>query len=56
MDLNFTASMEDNLDEIASGKADWIDSLNKFYGRFSKTLEEAKSLLVKAVCRKIRQS
>lgn len=42
MDLNFTASMEDNLDEIASGKADWIDSLNKFYGRFSKTLEEAK--------------
>ena len=31
MDLNFTAKMENDLDEIAHGKLYWIDNLNAFY-------------------------
>ncbi len=42
MDLNFTAKMETELDEVASGRLYWIDSLNTFYKDFSKTLEQAK--------------
>lgn len=41
MDKNFTASMEDSLDEIADGKIDWINSLDKFYSSFEKELTEA---------------
>ncbi len=42
MDLNFTAKMENDLDEIAHGKLYWIDNLNAFYADFKKTLDEAK--------------
>lgn len=31
MDKNFTASMENNLDEIAEGKKNWLNSLDNFY-------------------------
>ncbi len=41
MDLNFTASMEDSLDEIASGKADWKGKLDEFYKGFSEELTKA---------------
>lgn len=42
MDTTFTASMEENLDEIAKGKADWIRSLNSFYHDFVISLDKAK--------------
>lgn len=41
MDKNFTASMEDNLDEIADGKQDYKKSLNDFFGHFEVELEKA---------------
>lgn len=31
VDLNFTSSMEDSLDEIAAGDKDWIDYLSEIY-------------------------
>jgi DNA topoisomerase-1 len=41
MDINFTAHMEENLDEIALGKREWVEVLNNFYQPFKKTLNEA---------------
>jgi DNA topoisomerase I len=43
MDYDFTANMEEALDEIASGKKQWIDVLDDFYDHFSKQLADAQS-------------
>lgn len=40
VDYTFTASMENNLDAIAEGKADWILTLEEFYKPFHQNLEE----------------
>jgi len=42
VDLNFTARMEDELDEIASGEANWIPVLREFYDPFKRDLDWAK--------------
>jgi DNA topoisomerase-1 len=41
-DIEFTAQMEENLDEIEEGKKDWVDTLREFYTPFQKDLEMAK--------------
>jgi DNA topoisomerase-1 len=41
-DIEFTAQMEENLDEIEEGKKDWVDTLKEFYLPFQKDLEMAK--------------
>lgn len=43
IDLNFTAGMEEKLDEIAAGRVKWKEMLKDFYVPFSKTLDNAKS-------------
>ncbi|MEP1214939.1 MAG: type I DNA topoisomerase [Marinobacter sp.] len=43
MDFDFTAKMEDELDDIAGGEVDWKKVLNDFYGRFRQQLETAES-------------
>ncbi len=43
MDYDFTARMEDELDEIADGDVQWKKVLNDFYERFRKQLETAES-------------
>lgn len=40
-DVNYTARMEDDLDEIGDGKLDWRAAMADFYQRFLKDLEEA---------------
>ncbi len=40
VDIGFTAEMEDKLDEVASGEADWKKIIADFYGPFSKNLEK----------------
>lgn len=40
VDVNFTAKMEENLDEIAEGKIKWAPVIKEFYGPFHKNLEE----------------
>ena len=41
LDYSFTAGMEEDLDQIASGARDWIGVLNSFYRDFSGKLEAA---------------
>jgi DNA topoisomerase-1 len=41
MDVDFTAHLEEQLDDVANGKQEWIPLLNEFYGPFSKALEDA---------------
>lgn len=41
MDYEFTAKMEDQLDEIAQGGLKWIEMLKKFYGLFEKQVKDA---------------
>lgn len=41
VDADFTAKMEQQLDDVEEGKTDWVKTLEKFYGGFSKTLERA---------------
>ena len=40
-DLTFTARLEGELDDIAEGKANWVDVLNEFYDPFSRDLKVA---------------
>jgi DNA topoisomerase-1 len=39
LDFNFTASVEKEFDEIADGKANWTDMIDKFYQSFHKKVE-----------------
>ena len=41
MSYDFTANMEQELDEIADGKIDWKEVLNEFYKNFTKQLSKA---------------
>jgi DNA topoisomerase-1 len=43
MDYSFTARMEDALDEIADGQADWKVLLDRFYQGFTRKLTEAQN-------------
>lgn len=45
VDVEFTANMEQQLDGVEHGKADWVDTLDAFYKEFSKTLERAEENL-----------
>ncbi len=61
LDVQFTAHMEEELDEVEEGKMKWVDTLKEFYEPFSKVLGEAKvnmrdvkrqEILTKIVCDK----
>ena len=41
IDINFTAMMEEELDEVAQGEREWVPMLKDFYGPFRKSLEVA---------------
>jgi DNA topoisomerase I len=41
VDYNFTARMEEDLDKIADGEAEWVRVMAEFYGPFSKKVEKA---------------
>lgn len=42
LNVEFTAQMENDLDEIERGRHDYLELLEEFYRHFSKTLESAK--------------
>jgi|CXWL01.1.fsa_nt_gi DNA topoisomerase-1 len=42
LSYDFTARVEDKLDEIAEGKENWVDMIRSFYSPFAKLLEEKK--------------
>lgn len=41
LDVEFTAKMETELDDIEDGKRKWVDVLEEFYGPFSQLLKKA---------------
>jgi len=43
MDVQFTARMEEELDEVEEGKIDWQSVLGEFYGPFKKSLAAAEA-------------
>jgi DNA topoisomerase-1 len=45
VDLEFTARMESDLDDVASGKRDWVPLLRDFYGPFKALVDEKRSEL-----------
>ncbi len=45
VDVKFTARMEDTLDKVEEGKADWKGVLSDFYGGFEKDLTAAEDAL-----------
>lgn len=47
VDIEFTANMEEKLDEVEDGNADWIGVISDFYGPFAKTLEAAEDAIGK---------
>ena len=48
LDTQFTAKMEDQLDEIAEGKSDWVGVLSAFYAPFNHALEAAPAVMNEA--------
>jgi DNA topoisomerase-1 len=42
LDIEFTATMEENLDKVEEGESNWINLLQAFYTPFEKTLTAAK--------------
>ncbi len=44
MDYNFTAKLEDQLDDIASGQREWVPVMDSFWKGFSKQLAEKESI------------
>ena len=40
MDYNFTAKVEQDFDNIASGKKDWTEMMKNFYGKFHPVVED----------------
>lgn len=49
VDFNFTAKMENELDDIAKGKMKWLSVIESFYGPFDKDLSDAQANLQKIV-------
>ena len=47
VDVKFTANMEEELDNVESGKEDWVKLLSEFYEPFSKTLKTAEEAIDK---------
>ncbi len=47
VDVNFTADMEDDLDKVANGEADWVKMLSEFYRPFEKKLNEKQEAIKK---------
>ncbi|MFC2005519.1 type I DNA topoisomerase [Chloroflexota bacterium] len=47
VDVTFTARMEDELDEIADEKRDWVGIVQAFYTPFEKSLDNAHQLMEK---------
>src|SRR6266542_864910 len=41
MDVEFTAQLEESLDKIEDGDADWVDTVQTFYKQFSRDLKSA---------------
>ena len=53
VEYDFTAGLEEQLDEISGGKIDWRQVLREFWAAFLRSVEETKDLRVKEVLDKL---
>ncbi|MEC8074378.1 MAG: type I DNA topoisomerase [Pseudomonadota bacterium] len=56
VDYNFTAKLEDSLDDITSGKINWIDVLSQFWSQFNSNLNEVKELRTRTILDMLNES
>jgi len=56
VDYNFTAKLEDSLDDITSGKIDWIKVLSEFWDQFSSSVNEVKELRTRSILDMLNES
>ena len=56
VDYNFTADLENQLDEITSGKIEWIEVLNNFWKDFYKNVGEVKEIRTREVLDLLNES
>jgi DNA topoisomerase-1 len=49
VEYDFTAKLEDQLDEISGGRADWRKVLAEFWAEFSKSVDDTKELKIRDV-------
>ncbi len=56
VDYNFTADLEDQLDEITSGKVKWIGVLEKFWKDFNKNVQSVKEKRTREVLDLLNES
>lgn len=45
VDVQFTANMEQQLDEIEEGEKNWVELIRKFYGPFSETVDNVEKVV-----------
>ena len=56
VDYNFTATLEDSLDEITTGKIEYLKVLENFWKEFYKNINEVKELRTRAVLDLLNES
>ena len=56
VDYNFTAGLEESLDDITAGKADWIEVLTKFWKEFNQNVLDVKELRTRAILDMMNES
>ena len=56
VDYNFTAKLEDSLDDITSGKINWIDVLSQFWSQFNSDVNEVKELRTRTILDMLNES
>ena len=56
VDYNFTADLENQLDEITSGKIKWMEVLNNFWKDFYKNVEKVKEIRTRDVLDLLNES
>ena len=52
VDLDFTAKMEEKLDDIAENKIEWVPVIREFYEPFEKNLKEKMDELKKQILKR----
>ncbi len=45
VDVGFTAHLEENLDRVEEGQADWVEVVREFYGPFERDLRRAETII-----------
>ena len=56
VDYNFTADLENQLDEITSGKIEWVEVLNNFWKDFYKNVGDVKEIRTREVLDMLNES